>query len=48
MKAVRALGVRTMPVGGTVVLWVRTDDVEGGEKQLASFLVVAEDTPSIR
>ena len=48
VQAVRALGIKTLPIGGTAVLWVRAPDVEGGEKQLASFEVVEEDTPIIR
>ena len=48
VQAVRALGIKQLPIGGTAVLWVRTPDVQGGEKQLASFEVVEEDTPSIK
>ena len=48
VQAVRAIGIKTLPIGGTAVLWVRAPTVEGGEKQLASFEVVEEDTPSIR
>ena len=48
VQAVRTLGVRQFSVGGTDVLWVRAPVAEGGEKQLASFEVVAEDTPSIK
>ena len=48
VQAVRALGIKQLPIGGTSVLWVRAPVVEGGEKQLASFEVVEEDTPSIR
>ena len=48
VQAVRALGIKQLPIGGTAVLWVRAPDVEGGEKQLASFEVVEEDTPSTR
>ena len=48
VQAVRELGIKTLPIGGTAVLWVRAPEVEGGEKQLASFEVVEEDTPSIK
>ena len=40
VQAVRALGIRQLPIGGTAVLRVRAPDVEGGEKRLASFEVV--------
>ena len=50
VQAVSALGIKhaQLPIGGAAVLWVRAPDAEGGEKQLAGFAVVNEDTPSTK